>query len=366
MPSAPRPEHPDPAAADRPPPAAERIPATVVTGFLGSGKTTLVNRILANQQGLRAAVIVNEFGAIGIDGDLVVAAENDVVELSNGCICCSLNGDLVAAIGRLRARAGRIDYLVVETTGLADPLPVALTLVRPEFRGVFRLDSILSVVDAENFAPDLCAGPAALNQLRYGDVILLNKADLVGAARLGEVEAGLRALGVVAPVLPAVRAEVPLALLVGIGGGPPDIDAAASPDAPTSGLGKGYRHGPAEADGHGHAGHHASHAEDHATADGFSSVSFASDRPFAVEAFQAFLEDAGRAGVYRGKGILWMEGSETEFVFHLVGRRFSLDERPPGARRRNRLVLIGRGLDAADLRRRLGGCLADAAPPASG
>src|SRR4029079_19542130 len=138
--------------------------------------------------GLKAAVIVNEIGEIGIDGDLIIATDNDMVELSNGCICCSINNDLVETIFRVLEHKHEIDYLVVETTGLADPLPVVLTFLRSEFRDLTRVDSIITVADADSFCLDLFESEASRNQLRYGDVILLNKCDLVDARRLHTLE----------------------------------------------------------------------------------------------------------------------------------------------------------------------------------
>ena len=161
-----------------------RLPVTVITGFLGSGKTTLVKHILTNQHGLRTAVIVNEFSELGIDSELIVSADDDMVELENGCICCSINNNFMDSIFRILARDRKVDYLVVETTGLADPLPVVLTFLRTEFRDLTRVDSIITVADAGSFCLDLFESEAARNQLRYGDVILLNKCDLVDAQRL--------------------------------------------------------------------------------------------------------------------------------------------------------------------------------------
>jgi len=141
-----------------------RLPVTVISGFLGSGKTTLVNHILANQHGLKVAVIVSEIGDIGIDCELIIGTGKDTVELSNGCICCSLNNDLVDAISRVLHRDKTVDYLVVESTGLADPLPIVLTFMRSEFRNLVRVDSVITIADTDNFAIDLSESEAAHNQ----------------------------------------------------------------------------------------------------------------------------------------------------------------------------------------------------------
>jgi G3E family GTPase len=311
--------------------ARERLPVTVVAGFLGSGKTTLVNHILANNAGLKAAVIVNEIGEIGIDGDLIIATENDMVELSNGCICCSINNDLVETIFRVLERKDAIDYLVVETTGLADPLPVVLTFLRSEFCDIVRVDSIVTVADAECFSLDLFDSPAARNQLRYGDTILLNKSDLASAAQLSDVEEKIRTVRDRARIIRTTRCGVPLALILSIG------------------L---FESEHLLADGcadHDHE--HASHLQD----DGFEAISFQIDRPFAVQKFQQFLEQLP-PNVFRGKGLLWLDASEKRYIFHLVGQRFTLDESSSFAALQNKLVLIGRNLDRDQLRYQLEAC----------
>ncbi len=158
----------EPNAVIQPDPTATGLPVTILTGFLGAGKTTLLNHILSNQQGVKTAVLVNEFGEIGIDNDLIIATGEDMVELSNGCICCSINGELLEAVYRILERPEPVDYLVVETTGLADPLPVAMTFLGSDLRDQTRLDSIITLIDAENFSDEILRHPAA-QQVRPGE-----------------------------------------------------------------------------------------------------------------------------------------------------------------------------------------------------
>jgi len=305
-------------------PAAGRLPVTLVTGFLGSGKTTLVNHILSNRAGVRAAVLVNELGDIGIDNDLIITAEDGMIELTNGCICCSTNNDLVDSIVRVLRGATPVDHIIVETTGVADPLPVAHTFQRPEFRDALRLDAIIATADAEQFSLDLFDGIAARNQLRYADAILLNKCDRVDAVRLDTVEEKIRSLNAEARLVRTTRSAVPLPLIV-------DVDLF----RPT------------------HTGHDHAHLDN----DGFVSLSFESDRPFSVRRFQAFLDASRPPGLFRGKGFLWLAETGKRYVFHLVGERFTLEADERGVGGANRLVLIGQKLDTEDLRARLSQCL---------
>ena len=173
-------------------PAPTGVPVTILSGFLGAGKTTLLNHILSNQHGVKTAVLVNEFGEIGIDNDLVVTTGEEMVELSNGCVCCSINGELMEAVERIIDRPEPMDYIVVETTGLADPLPVAMTFLGSELRDQTRLDSIITLIDAENFDDDVLATEVGRSQVIYGDILLLNKCDLVSEDRLQSVEQQLR------------------------------------------------------------------------------------------------------------------------------------------------------------------------------
>lgn len=320
-----------------PNPAEPRLPVTIVTGFLGSGKTTLVNHILTNQAGLRVAVMVNEIGEIAIDNDLIIGAADDLIELANGCICCSINNDFLDAAFRVLQRIPRVDYLIVETTGLADPLPVALTFLRSELRDQVRVDSIVALADAENFSLERFASKAALNQLRFADFVVLNKCDLTTPERANAVADTIRNLaGSTARMVCATRAQVALPLILGTGVFRADF----GPDQDT---------------------------HDHIEADGFEAVSFANDRAFSAERFQQFLEDLP-ANVFRAKGILSVEGSSRRHLFHLVGRRFTLDEAADEAAGAmtgpNRLVLIGQNLDGEKLREQLRACLVTSIIPA--
>ena len=197
--------------------SASTVPVTILTGFLGAGKTTLLNHILTNQDGLKTAVLVNEFGEIGIDNDLVVSSGDDIVELSNGCICCSINGELLETVDRILEQSKDLDYLVVETTGLADPLPVAMTFLGSELRDQTRLDSIITLIDAENFGEETLASQVGRSQVIYGDILLLNKTDLVDEARLKSIESTLRDVKTDARILRSQKGEVPLPLLLSVG-----------------------------------------------------------------------------------------------------------------------------------------------------
>jgi G3E family GTPase len=342
------------------------LPVTIITGFLGSGKTTLLNHILSNQQGLKTAVLVNEFGEIGIDNELIVSTSEDMVELSNGCICCTINSDLVDAVYKVLERQENIDYLVVETTGLADPLPVALTFLGTELRDLTRLDSIVTLVDAANYSLDLFNSQAAYSQIAYGDVILLNKTDLVDEPVLDELERKVNEIKEGARILRTTKSQVPLPLILSVGlfesekyfdvedhHHDHDHDHDHDHHHHHSEASHDHDHSQCGHDHHDHDHHHSDHLEN----DGFTSISFQSDQPFAIRKFQYFLDNQLPTNVFRAKGIMWFEESPKRHIFHLCGKRFTMDDDEWKGEHKNQLVLIGQNLDHDILRKQLENCL---------
>ncbi|MBO0350170.1 GTP-binding protein [Phormidium pseudopriestleyi FRX01] len=316
------------------------MPVTIITGFLGSGKTTLLNQILKNKHDLKVAVLVNEFGDINIDSQLLVSLDEDMVELSNGCICCTINDGLVDAVYRILERQEKIDYLVIETTGIADPLPIILTFVGTELRDLTRLDSVLTLVDTSTFTPDHFDSEAALKQVAFADIVLLNKTDLTPPEQIEELESYIRTVKVGARMLRSQYGEVPLPLI---------LDVELTDEA-------AYQEYESAAEEHHHHEHHHHHS-DHLQNDGFISVSFESDRPFAVKKFETFLTEKVSTSIFRAKGILWFAESEARHVFQLSGPRYDLNQEdwlePP----KTQLVLIGRNLDPAQIKAQLADCL---------
>jgi len=319
--------------------AQPQVPVTVLTGYLGAGKTTLLNRILSEQHGKKYAVIVNEFGELGIDNDLVVNADEEVFEMNNGCICCTVRGDLIRIIEGLMKRKDKFDGILVETTGLADPGPVAQTFFTDDdVKAKTRLDAIVTVIDAKHFFGQLEQGAEAEQQVAFADVILLNKTDLVSPDELAKVEARIRGINRYARIFQTQKSQI-------------DLDAIL--DKGAFDLGRILEFEPDFL----HSGH------DHHHEDEVRSLSITADRPVDPDRFQkwmgALLQIKG-GDIFRSKGILAIDGAPRRYVYQGVHMMMDSDWGTPwkdGDRRSSKLVFIGRNLDGENLQRGFDDCL---------
>ena len=333
------------------------IPVSIITGFLGSGKTTLLNHILTQQQGLKTAVLVNEFGEIGIDNELIISSDDDIVELNNGCICCTINEDLVKTVHKILERREKLDYLIVETTGVADPLPVAVTFLSTELRGKTRLDSIITIVDCDNFyAKTKEESIAAKQQITYADVILLNKTDLVESQVVAKIEDKIRQQRPNVRILQTVKGNVALPLILSVGLFESDRYFQEETNHSEHHQEHHHHHHEHSHEHHHHHHEHHHHSE-HLDEDGFTSLSFETEQPLDLRKFQYFLDNQLPESVFRAKGILWVKGSTARHIFHLSGKRFGIEDDEWKGIPKNQLVFIGQNLEREKLRALLENCV---------
>jgi G3E family GTPase len=344
----------------------ERIPVTVLTGYLGAGKTTLLNRILTEDHGRRYAVIVNEFGEVGIDNDLILNTDEELFEMNNGCVCCTVRGDLIRTLHGLLSKRGNFDAIVVETTGLADPGPVAQTFFVDTFlNDRTALDSVTTVVDAKHILLRLADSREAAEQIAFADQIVLNKIELVDENELRNIEARLRKLNPLAPVHRAQRSNVPLDKILGRGAFDIERIMSLEPDFLDPAHGQaGHIHDEHCQHDHEHPGHDPMPAPDHGHDSGIHSVSLTSHAPMdgaKVSDWLADLVATKGQDILRAKGIIDVKGEERRLVFQAVHQLLDGDlQRPwkPGEPRSSRLVFIGRNLDKDALRMAFDSCQA--------
>jgi G3E family GTPase len=337
------------------------IPVTVLTGYLGAGKTTLLNRILSEDHGHRYAVIVNEFGEIGIDNELILNTDEELFEMNNGCICCTVRGDLIRTMHGLLSKDRNFDAIVVETTGLADPGPVAQTFFVDGFlRSKTELDSVTTVVDAKHIELRLADSREALEQIAFADQIVLNKTDLVTENELGAIEAHLRRLNPMAPIHRAQRSNVRLDAILGRGGFDLNRITELEPDFLAPG------HSDAEHVHDEHCGHdHGEHEHDHQHDHGIRSISLHTDRPMDRRKIARWLTALTKnqgPDILRAKGIIDVKDNNRRLVFQAVHMILEGDlqrEWREGERRYSRMVFIGRNLNEAELKAGFEACIAE-------
>ncbi|MCY1315171.1 putative GTP-binding protein YjiA [compost metagenome] len=322
------------------PPINDRIPATVITGFLGSGKTTLVNRILHENHGKKIAVIVNEFGEISIDGQLVVRDEQaELVEFNNGCLCCTVRGDLIETLGRLQERAGELEGILIETTGLADPAPVASTFfVADEVKSKIRLDAFVTMVDAVNLQMNLDQSPEAVEQVAFSDIVLVNKIDVASPEQVRSAEATVRRLNPLARIHFTENAEIDLSHVIGIGA----FDLVQKLEVDPEFLGD--------------------HEHEHDPAVG--SFILEETKPIDMNRFSIWLNDIAQArgeDLYRTKGIFNAQGFRERVVFQSVRMLTTMRKERPWADNEQRIsqfVVIGKNLNRAEFADGFAKCVA--------
>ncbi len=338
----------------------ELIPATVLTGFLGAGKTTLLNRLLSQNHGYKCAIIINEFGAISIDNQLVIGADEEIIELSNGCLCCRVRADLIKCLTNLFQKQKRFDYVLIETTGLADPGPVAQTFGMKDLADKLRLDAVVTVADARHLEKELSDSVEASAQIAFADVILLNKTDLVDQENLDRVEDRIRRMNSLARIHRTQGSEIEFGEILNIKAR--QISAPfVVPGARKIDLTARRDHAPASGD---HRMHREEDHKHHHHDDSVTSIYFREERPLDLPKLEQWLgEVINTLGptIYRSKGILHIKGQAKRVVFHGVQMMFeSAPDRlwNVGEKRESQLVFIGKDLNETKIREGFDACIA--------
>ena len=341
-----------------------RIPVTVLTGYLGSGKTTLLNRILSGDHGKRYAVIVNEFGEIGIDNDLIVESDEEIYEMNNGCVCCTVRGDLIRVVEGLMRRPGRFDSIIVETTGLADPAPVAQTFfMDDDVRSKTELDAVVALADAKHLSLRLADSREAEDQIAFADVILLNKTDLVDESELVETERKIRALNPSALIHRTERADIELSQVLDRGAF--DLSRALENDPhfldhdhPDHLCGPGCDH---DHDNHDHAHHNNVAADIHDATVGSISLRAGPLDPKRFFPWIQKITQIDGPNILRLKGIVAFDNDDDRYVvqgIHMIVEGDHQRAWKSGEKRESRIVFIGRDLDEEKLKRTFEACQA--------
>jgi G3E family GTPase len=348
----------------------DQIPVTVLTGYLGAGKTTLLNRILSEPHGKRYAVVVNEFGEIGIDNELVVGADEEVFEMNNGCICCTVRGDLIRIMEGLMKRKGRFDAIIVETTGLADPAPVAQTFfMDQDVAERAKLDAVVTVADAKWLSERLKDAPEAKNQIAFADVVLLNKTDLVSPDELEEVEARIRGLNPYAKVIRSQRCQVPLGEVLDKHAFDLDRILELEPafldedEEDEHGHDHDHHHDHDHGRDHDHGHEHHHHGLKHYHDEDMQSASLTVGEVDPAKFMPWVQEIAATEGQHflRWKGIVALKGEDRRFVLqgvHMIIEGDLQRDWKPGETRNSRLVFIGKDLPLEKLKAGFEACAA--------